>query len=200
MRLKAERDVVVVMSACPQDILDINNKTPTDAHFIVEGDEQPAQAVKRTQMRKRPPPRKISSSHATSTIGTEAGITPARRPVPQRKTTVGQKKPVPAASNKSSTMQPAATKSTQSSSAQPQPARKKPAPAPVAPQNKAPQNTASEAPPADATGGTTSSAAPQQNSVEPSTADANGAAPPPVQKKKPRKLNPKPKVEAQGAN
>ena len=33
---KAERDVIVVMSACPQDILAINGGQPTDAHFIVE--------------------------------------------------------------------------------------------------------------------------------------------------------------------
>lgn len=33
--LEALRDVVVVMSACPQDVLDINGKTPVDAHFEV---------------------------------------------------------------------------------------------------------------------------------------------------------------------
>ena len=33
--LKALRDCVVVMSACPQDILKINNKKPTEAHFEV---------------------------------------------------------------------------------------------------------------------------------------------------------------------
>ncbi|KAH6611950.1 hypothetical protein C7974DRAFT_406652 [Boeremia exigua] len=32
---EALRDVVVVMSACPQDVLDINGKRPTDAHFEV---------------------------------------------------------------------------------------------------------------------------------------------------------------------
>ena len=31
----ALRDVVVVMSACPQDVLDINGKKPVDAHFEV---------------------------------------------------------------------------------------------------------------------------------------------------------------------
>jgi uncharacterized protein len=35
--LKAERNLVVVMSACPQDILDINGKNPTEAHFEVTG-------------------------------------------------------------------------------------------------------------------------------------------------------------------
>ena len=35
--LEALRDVVVVMSACPQDVLDINGKKPVDAHFEVMG-------------------------------------------------------------------------------------------------------------------------------------------------------------------
>ncbi|CAJ2504835.1 Uu.00g122290.m01.CDS01 [Anthostomella pinea] len=38
IRLKAERDVVVVMSACPNDVQEINANKSTDAHFIVEGD------------------------------------------------------------------------------------------------------------------------------------------------------------------
>jgi uncharacterized protein YcgI (DUF1989 family) len=33
--LEALRDVVVVMSACPQDVLTINGKNPVDAHFQV---------------------------------------------------------------------------------------------------------------------------------------------------------------------
>lgn len=33
--LEALRDVVVVMSACPQDVLEINGTKPTDAHFEV---------------------------------------------------------------------------------------------------------------------------------------------------------------------
>lgn len=33
--LKAERDVVVVMSACPQDVLSINGGKPMNAHFQV---------------------------------------------------------------------------------------------------------------------------------------------------------------------
>lgn len=35
--LEALRDVVVVMSACPQDVLNINGKNPADAHFQVSG-------------------------------------------------------------------------------------------------------------------------------------------------------------------
>jgi uncharacterized protein YcgI (DUF1989 family) len=33
--LEALRDVVVVMSACPQDVLTINGGKPVDAHFLV---------------------------------------------------------------------------------------------------------------------------------------------------------------------
>jgi uncharacterized protein YcgI (DUF1989 family) len=33
--LEALRDVVVVMSACPQDVLTINGKNPVDAHFQI---------------------------------------------------------------------------------------------------------------------------------------------------------------------
>ena len=36
---RAERDVIVVMSACPQDVLAINGGKPTDAHFIVQEPE-----------------------------------------------------------------------------------------------------------------------------------------------------------------
>ncbi|KAF2124965.1 hypothetical protein P153DRAFT_370292 [Dothidotthia symphoricarpi CBS 119687] len=35
--LEAMRDVIVVMSACPQDVLTINGGTPVDAHFQVLG-------------------------------------------------------------------------------------------------------------------------------------------------------------------
>ncbi|KAK5174260.1 uncharacterized protein LTR77_001340 [Saxophila tyrrhenica] len=177
VRLKAERDIVVVMSACPQDVLDINGKDPQDAHFLVEGGEEPKQAIKRTQ-KKRPPPRKINSSHATSTQGTESGAQPAKKPVPQKRP-VPAKKPAtsgtsapakkPAPSGASSTGQ-GATK--QTSQAAPAP-KKKPAPKPVQPQKTA---------------------------EAPSTGEANGgdAAPPPVEKKKPRKLAPKAKPAAAG--
>jgi uncharacterized protein YcgI (DUF1989 family) len=35
-KFRAERDSIVVMSACPQDITEINNKRPMVAHFVVE--------------------------------------------------------------------------------------------------------------------------------------------------------------------
>jgi hypothetical protein len=36
VKFRAERDLVVVMSACPQDITEINGKKPMVAHFVVE--------------------------------------------------------------------------------------------------------------------------------------------------------------------
>jgi uncharacterized protein YcgI (DUF1989 family) len=35
VKFKALRDVVVVMSACPQDVLEINGRNPVEAHFEV---------------------------------------------------------------------------------------------------------------------------------------------------------------------
>lgn len=177
VRLRAERDVVVVMSACPQDILEINNKQPTDAHFIVEGDEEPKEALKRAQPRRRPPPRKISSSHATSTVRSES-ITEetAKKPIPQRRAPPA-KKP----SNASGTQ--SAAKQAQES-AQPV---KKPAPRPQAPQN--PDSAAAEKAP---NGGEK----PAENSTTAATGEAPSA---PKEKKKPRKLAPRPKPEAKPA-
>lgn len=35
VQLRAERDLIVAMSACPQDILSINGKDPVEAHFKI---------------------------------------------------------------------------------------------------------------------------------------------------------------------
>jgi uncharacterized protein YcgI (DUF1989 family) len=117
VRLRAERDIVVVMSACPQDVTDINNKNIRDAHFLVEGgmgDDSPSQQRSQTP-RRRPQPRKINSGQrAPSTVATgemgdddksQVGSTPAKKPVarktaPAKRTTQNQtgaaKKPAPA--------------------------------------------------------------------------------------------------------
>ena len=34
--LRAEMDVVLVMSACPQDVTAVNGMAPTDAHFSID--------------------------------------------------------------------------------------------------------------------------------------------------------------------
>lgn len=182
VRLKAERDIVVVMSACPQDVLDINAKSPQDAHFLVEDNESPKEAVKRTQpVRKRPPPRKISSSHATSTVGSQSvagGAPPAKKPVPQKRT-APQKKTTgatTASAQQNGTGKPAA-KPAAGGTATAAP-KKKPVPKPVQAQKQpaaAPASGAAE----DATGSSTATQ---------------------VEKKKPRKLTPRPKPAAAATN
>jgi uncharacterized protein YcgI (DUF1989 family) len=167
VRMKAERDIVVVMSACPQDVLDINAKKPTDAHFIVEGEEDTAPALKRTQFRKRPPPRKLSSS--------VSGVPPSTKP-PQRK--VPAKKPVPSApkqATQSSTPAPkqAAQDSTTSKQAT-QDSTSAPAQAQQAPKKYVPKKVVPKSKPA-------------ANSTNAAGATSSGTAT--VEKKKPRKLN-----------
>ncbi|KAF7195773.1 hypothetical protein HII31_02908 [Pseudocercospora fuligena] len=85
VRFKAERDVVVVMSACPQDVLDINNRQPTDAHFVVE-EESTAAAIKRTTApKKKPMPRKASTANATAGAASTSTPTPVKKnPVPSK--------------------------------------------------------------------------------------------------------------------
>lgn len=160
VRLRAERDIVVVMSACPQDVTDINNKNIRDAHFLVEGgqgDDSPK------QQRSRPAPRKINSGQrAPSTVATgemgdddksQVGSTPVKKPA-ARKTAP-------------------AKRTTQSQTG----AAKKPAPAAAAPKKKAVPKPAGT--PAKAGDG----AAPKANGS--AAAPAEGK---PVEKKKPRKL------------
>jgi uncharacterized protein YcgI (DUF1989 family) len=73
VKLRAERDVILVMSACPQDILEINGKKPMVAHFVVESpteedkkkaneQEKKAQQIiekarRRTESEKEEPPK-----------------------------------------------------------------------------------------------------------------------------------------------
>ena len=46
VKFRAERDIVVVMSACPQDVLPINGGKPMVAHFVVEsGSEEDRKAA-----------------------------------------------------------------------------------------------------------------------------------------------------------
>ncbi|HBY30591.1 MAG TPA: aminomethyltransferase, partial [Bradyrhizobium sp.] len=33
--LRAEMDLVIVFSACPQDMVPVNDMRPTDAHFLI---------------------------------------------------------------------------------------------------------------------------------------------------------------------
>lgn len=115
IRLRAERDVVVVMSACPQDVLDINNKNPTNASFVVEESEDTAKAVKRTAPKKKVPARRPSA--APSQAGSTASAQPKKKPIPSK--TPPAKKPANAVQTGGTPAQPAQKA---------QPAKKAPAP------------------------------------------------------------------------
>ena len=99
VRFKAERDIVVVMSACPQDILEINHRQPTDAGYVVE-EESPAQALKRT----RPTPQKPMAKK--SVPSQSAGVNGAKKttPAPARKNPVPSTKPPAKPSSKTSSV------------------------------------------------------------------------------------------------
>lgn len=184
VRFRAERDVVVVMSACPQDILDINNKAPTDAHFIVEDSEADKGLQQpEAQPRKRPAPRKLSQQTVTTASQADDEKSQAPTPAPE-------KKPVPQRRAPGAGPKPAST-------------GPKPVPAKKPPQKFTPGRTAvgqKKAVPARKP----SVQAPQQQSVP--EEGANGTAPADVEetaevfeKKKPRKLAPKKKVAAAAA-
>lgn len=90
VRFKAERDVVVVMSACPNDVNGINGKEITDASFVVEDAEDTTAALKRTAPKKKAAPVRKAPAKKTpvATNGSNEEATPAvRKPTPQKKAT-----------------------------------------------------------------------------------------------------------------
>lgn len=173
VRFKAERDVVVVMSACPQDILDINGKNPTDANFIVE-EESPASAIKRTAA-----PAKTKPAAAKST--TAGAANPASSSPAQG---AAKKKPPPPPSGPPPAKSPVRTTQTPKPLETPQPVKKPPASAKSSaqPAKPAAQKLPQPAGPA--------AARPVKKPVPPSvTPQVNGSpAASGADKKKPRKL------------
>ena len=119
VRFRAERDVVVVMSACPMDVSWARQNTPTEAHFLVENEESARDALSRTQGRKPVPPKKAA---------------PAAKP--KAATTASTANPAATAAKPASAPRTAPKQSTAPTATQPQPARKKPIPPPVNPSKK----------------------------------------------------------------
>jgi hypothetical protein len=90
IKLRAERDVVVVMSACPQDILEINGRKPMVAHFVVESpspedikkaQEAEAEAkkvVEKAQQRTKGTPRKLARAESGAGSPAPAPATPKK--------------------------------------------------------------------------------------------------------------------------
>lgn len=101
VRLRAERDVVVIMSACPQDVLDINAKEPKDGHFIVEtpeSDDEDDEDVK-TKLEKaqkaekeKKKPRKLNGG-ATAKIPEEKKTAPEEKTEDKKAVVADKKKP-----------------------------------------------------------------------------------------------------------
>ncbi|PNS16411.1 hypothetical protein CAC42_145 [Sphaceloma murrayae] len=185
IRLKAERDLVVVMSSCPQDVVGINGGRIQDGEFVVEEEleegEDIRQRLQSAETQKRPVPQKrvsgVKKVNGTTPAAPAANKTPAaasaakpaagKTPIGQTKkprTPIGQKKAVPSAAKAT----PAASSSSRPS-----------APTATAPKRRVssstvPSNTKHAGSPSTATASPTASAAP--------------APAAPVERKKPRKL------------
>jgi uncharacterized protein YcgI (DUF1989 family) len=169
VRLRAERDAVVVMSACPNDVQDINGEEISDAMFIVE-EEAAKEAINRTQPAKKTVPQKKKTPGTTP--GTSAPTTtPARKKPPPASPTVSAKN--------SSTQATRAPKAA--------PPTKKPPPVkarPSSPPSKTPGPAASEP---------VQSSKPAKKPVPAAVKsqvkrDSEASPTPVVEKKKPRKL------------
>jgi uncharacterized protein YcgI (DUF1989 family) len=71
VRFKAERDIVVIMSACPNDVQQINKGQSKDGHFLVEqaedeeDEEAPAEVKKADEKADKKKPRKLGKKEDT---------------------------------------------------------------------------------------------------------------------------------------
>ncbi|PSK35868.1 hypothetical protein B9Z65_5683 [Elsinoe australis] len=180
VRFKAERDVVVVMSACPQDVVGINAGKIQDGQFVVEEELEEGEEVRQrlqnanAAAQKRPVPQKRTSGApkvngatkkpAASATGAAAKPKTPIGTVKKQRTPIGQQKAPPSSSGTT----PAAT-----------PAKKPSAPSSAAPTRKASTSTVQ------------STAKPAANASSGPASSANtgaAAAAPPAERKKPRKL------------
>ncbi|CAK1364287.1 unnamed protein product [Cercospora beticola] len=138
VRFKAERDVVVVMSACPNDVNGINGTNITDANFIVE-EEGASEAIKRTQPKKKAVP-KMKTAPAPAANKSPAAAAPKKKapppsaPPPAKKTAAAQSPPAPKAAPPAKKPPPAKAPPSATKTSTPVKPVKKPAPPPVKPQ------------------------------------------------------------------
>ncbi|CAD0014046.1 unnamed protein product [Aureobasidium pullulans] len=92
VRFKAERDVVVIMSACPNDVQQINKGQSKDGHFLVEhadddSDEETPEEAKKADKKK---PRKLGKKDDTKPDEKEKSEKPEE---PKKKPEEPKKKP-----------------------------------------------------------------------------------------------------------
>lgn len=81
VRLKAERDVVVVMSACPMDVTPVNGGKCMAAHFVVQEPEKSGAAKKKaSSSAARPAPKKLGSSAKKVPQVAKSSSSPAVKP------------------------------------------------------------------------------------------------------------------------
>ncbi|KAF2675492.1 hypothetical protein BT63DRAFT_475096 [Microthyrium microscopicum] len=173
VRFRAERDVVVVMSACPQDVLEINGGKPMVAHFVVES---PSEEDKKIADARTADAQRIIEKARLRT-GEEK-----KKPAPARQSSSASNagKPVPVRQPSASSSRPPAT--ARQSSAASRPSR----PA------VARQPSSNRPPPPKLTRGSVSRGSSSQMSVprkETQRVEPSEPSPPPTPaKKKPRKL------------
>lgn len=81
VRLRAERDIVVVMSACPMDVTPVNGGKCMAAHFIVQEPEGATlQKKKAASTPSRPAPKKLASSQKKVPQVAKGSSAPAVKP------------------------------------------------------------------------------------------------------------------------
>jgi len=97
VKFRAERDIVVVMSACPQDVLPINGGKPMVAHFVVESgseadrkaaeekDKEAQEIIEKAKLRThgKLPPKRKSTTDGASKPAAQAPTTEIPKKVPE---------------------------------------------------------------------------------------------------------------------
>jgi len=146
IKFRAERDCVIVMSACPQDVLPINGGKPMVAHFVVdtpsdadrkaadEKDEEAKRIIEKARLRtekdnsgrKKPPAIKRGSSAGTNAGVSKPSISRARSS--QASVQAGAPRPAPRklGSSSASIRRQSSAQAVQQSFSTPQQARRPP--------------------------------------------------------------------------
>ena len=120
VKFRAERDLVVVMSACPQDVLSINGGKPMVAHFVVESgseedrklaeekDKEAQAIIEKARLRTagKLPEKEKTTSKATTKVSPKKAIaaeTPKAPTQPKPKAEVPKTSPATSAAKKQPT-------------------------------------------------------------------------------------------------
>lgn len=102
VKFRAERDCILVMSACPQDVTDINGKKPMVAHFVVDNPTEDDQNIadereKQAQQIIEKARRRTEAEQKEGTRLSQSQLQTLRAPPPQKATIQQQSRnPAPA--------------------------------------------------------------------------------------------------------